>query len=296
MKPVSAIELYKATPGTNCKECGFPTCLAFATCVIVEKKPLETCPYLTEEVLEELGKRIHEQQSEGVYVKRDLYKITADHIRERIESHDFSAIAEGLGAQYVEKDDQPHLRLSYLNRDCLLSKQEIWIEGSPADDHWDNILLYNYVHFSGNEPIRGEWIPIDNIPGNIPKKPELEHGCEQKIAAHFEGKADRLERAAERPRGEEGGGRVQRRRGPFLSPPAQDPFLPGLLGCRARGRVRSEGQGALRPVRHELSGHRIPGLPCREIRRRPDPGRRERGWVRRMMSARGIVDGPAVFC
>jgi len=195
MKPVSAIELYKATPGTNCKECGFATCLAFATCVIVEKKPLETCPYLAEEVLEELGKRIHEQQSEGVYVKRDLYKITADHIRERIESHDFSAIAEGLGAQYVEKDDQPHLRLSYLNRDCLMSKQEIWIEGSQAGDHWDNILLYNYVHFSGNEPIRGEWIPIDNIPGNIPKKPELEHGCEQKIAAHFEGKADRLERA-----------------------------------------------------------------------------------------------------
>lgn len=195
MKPVSAIELYKATPKTNCKECGFPTCLAFATCVIVEKKPLETCPYLTEEVLEELGSRIHEQQSQGVYVKRDPYKITADHIRERIESHDFSAIAEGLGAQYVEKDDQPHLCLSYMNRDCLLSKQEIRIEGSPADDHWDNILLYNYVHFSGDEPIRGEWIPIDNIPGNIPKKPELEHGCEQKIAAHFEGKAGRLERA-----------------------------------------------------------------------------------------------------
>jgi len=196
MKPVSAIELYKATPGTNCKQCGFPTCLAFATCVIVEKNPLETCPYLTEEVLQELGNRIHEQQSKGVYVKRDLYKITADHIRERIESHDFSAIAEGLGAQYVEKDDQPHLRLSYLNRDCLISRQEIRIEGNPADDHWDNILLYNYVHFSGSEPIRGEWIPIDNIPGNIPKKPELEHGCEQKIAAHFEGKTDRLERAA----------------------------------------------------------------------------------------------------
>jgi hypothetical protein len=196
MKPVSAIDLYKATPKTNCKECGFPTCLAFATCVIVEKKPLESCPYLTEEVLEELGARIHEQQSEGVYVKRDLYKITSDHIREQIASHDFSAIAEGLGARFVEKDGEPHLRFTYLNHDCLLSKQEIWIEGSPADNHWDNILLYNYVHFSGSEPVHGEWIPIDNIPGHIPKKPELEHGCEQKIASHFEGKAARLERAA----------------------------------------------------------------------------------------------------
>jgi hypothetical protein len=196
MKPVSAIELYKATPRTNCKECGFPTCLAFATCVIVEKKPLESCPYLTEEVLEELGTRIHEQQSEGVYVKRDLYKVTSDHIRERIASHDFAAIAEGLGAAYVEEDGRPCLRLSYLNRDSLISKEEIRIEGRPAEDHWENILLYNYVHFSGNEPVHGEWIPIDSIPGHIPKKPELEHGCEQKIAARFEGRAGRLRRAS----------------------------------------------------------------------------------------------------
>jgi hypothetical protein len=195
MKPVSAIELYKATPKTNCKECGFPTCLAFATCVISEQKPLESCPYLTESVRKELGERIFEQQSKGVYVKRDLYKITADHIRERLVSHDFRAIAEGLGARYVEKDEVPHLRLTYLNRECFLSKQEIRIDGEPAENPWDNILLYNYVHFSGSEPTRGEWIPIDNIPGHIPKKPELEHGCERKIAAHFEGRSEHLELA-----------------------------------------------------------------------------------------------------
>ncbi len=196
MKPVSAIELYKATPKTNCRQCGFPTCLAYATRVIVEKKALSSCPYLSDETRETLGRRIHEQQSVGVYVKRDQYKITADHIRERLESTDFRKIADGLGAEYLERDGEPHLRFPYLNRDCLLSKKRILIEGNPAEDHWDNILLYNYVHFSGSEPICGEWIPIDNIPGHIPKKPELEHGCEQKVAAHFEGMAARLERAA----------------------------------------------------------------------------------------------------
>ena len=66
------------------------------------------------------------------------------------------------------------------------------------NEHWIELAARGAASArpSGNEPIRGEWIPIDNIPGNIPKKPELEHGCEQKIAAHFEGKADRLERAA----------------------------------------------------------------------------------------------------
>ncbi len=196
MKAVSALDLYKVTPRTNCAECGFPTCLAFATRVIVEKKPLDTCPYLGDEVKESLGNRIQEQQEAGVYVKRDKYKITADYIREQIEHHDLAAIAPGLGAECQEKDGQPFLRFSYLNRECLLSKEEIFIQGESAEDHWDNILLYNYVHFSGVEPIHGEWIPIDNIPGHIPKKPELEHGCEEKIARHFAGKRLHLMRAA----------------------------------------------------------------------------------------------------
>ena len=58
---LTGIQIFKLLPKTNCKECGVPTCLAFATCVIVEEKPLETCPHLTREVLEELGNRIHEQ-------------------------------------------------------------------------------------------------------------------------------------------------------------------------------------------------------------------------------------------
>ncbi len=68
----------------------------------------------------------------------------------------------------------------------------------PAEHHWDNILLYNYVYYSGNTPLRGEWIPIDNIPGHIPKKPELEQGCEGTIAAHFAGSVKALKEAAKR--------------------------------------------------------------------------------------------------
>ena len=196
MKPVSAIELYQATPRTNCKECGYSTCLAFATRVIVEKKPLEACPYLNIEKRKELESRILEQQSKGVYVKRDLYKITADHIRERLKDHDFPSVAKGLGADFLERDGEPFLLFRYLNKDCLLSKREIFLEDSITGDHWHNILLYNYVHVAGNAPLKGEWIPIDNIPGNIPKKPELEQGCEQKIASHFKGEIPRLQIAA----------------------------------------------------------------------------------------------------
>jgi len=197
MKGISALDLYRRTPKTNCGECGHPSCLAFATRVIVERMPLEACPYLNDETLSDLGEKISRQQDAGVYVKRDPYKITADFIRDRIQGKDLPAVAAGLGAEAVEQEGTQGLCIRYLNRDHVLTHRDITVDGRSTGDHWDNILLYNYVHFSGNEPLRREWIPIDNIPGYIPKKPELEHGCEQKIASHFQGRPEALQQASE---------------------------------------------------------------------------------------------------
>lgn len=192
MKPVTPLELYRATPMTNCRHCGFTTCLAFATAAIVEKKPLDLCPFLRSEVKAALAERIAEQHRADIYVKRDLYRYTADDIREKLRERDFAAVADGIGALFEAREGVEVLSFLYLNRSCELSRSEILLDGRPAEDPWDNILLYNYVYFAGREERTGEWIPIDRIPGHIPKKPELEKGCEEKISRHFEGRKERL--------------------------------------------------------------------------------------------------------
>ena len=45
---VSAMEVYQLLPKTNCKECGLPTCIAFAVDLIGRKKKIEDCPPLFE--------------------------------------------------------------------------------------------------------------------------------------------------------------------------------------------------------------------------------------------------------
>ena len=42
-------------PKTNCKECGFPTCLAFAMALASGKAELDACPYVSDEVKEKLA-------------------------------------------------------------------------------------------------------------------------------------------------------------------------------------------------------------------------------------------------
>lgn len=46
---LSGIQIYKLLPQTNCKECGYPTCLAFAMKLAAKQVELSACPYVTEE-------------------------------------------------------------------------------------------------------------------------------------------------------------------------------------------------------------------------------------------------------
>ncbi len=52
---LSGLEIFKQLPKTNCKECGYPTCLAFAMALANGKASLDACPDVTEEAKEALA-------------------------------------------------------------------------------------------------------------------------------------------------------------------------------------------------------------------------------------------------
>lgn len=45
---LTGLQIYKLLPQTNCKECGFPTCLAFAMKLAAKQAELAACPYVSE--------------------------------------------------------------------------------------------------------------------------------------------------------------------------------------------------------------------------------------------------------
>ena len=52
---LSGIQIYKLLPQTNCKDCGFPTCLAFAMKLAAKQVELSACPHVTAEAKEQLS-------------------------------------------------------------------------------------------------------------------------------------------------------------------------------------------------------------------------------------------------
>ncbi len=53
--PLSGLDIFKLLPKTNCKDCGFPTCLAFAMQLAAGKVELDKCPHVSEEAKQALA-------------------------------------------------------------------------------------------------------------------------------------------------------------------------------------------------------------------------------------------------
>lgn len=51
---LSGLDIYKLLPKTNCRECGFPTCLAFALSLAKKAVALEKCPHVSKEAKQAL--------------------------------------------------------------------------------------------------------------------------------------------------------------------------------------------------------------------------------------------------
>lgn len=52
---LSGIQIYKLLPQTNCKDCGFPTCLAFAMKLAAKQVELAACPHVKEDAKAQLS-------------------------------------------------------------------------------------------------------------------------------------------------------------------------------------------------------------------------------------------------
>ena len=73
---LSGIQIYKMLPQTNCKECGFPTCLAFAMKLAAKQVELSLCPYVSEEAKEKLSDAAA-PPVRPITIKSDGYEVKA---------------------------------------------------------------------------------------------------------------------------------------------------------------------------------------------------------------------------
>jgi len=188
---VTPVDLYQITPKTNCGECGFASCLAFATQVVVGQAEIDLCPYLDDEKTEPLKTRLTDQLAKGIGVKREGFQKALDFLREEIKKWDLKKIAPSLGAEVRVIDGVTVLELEYFGKKVIVSESDVSQVPEGDIDPWEKIFIYNYVIGGVVEP-SGEWVGMESLPNSVSKIKSLRSHCEEPLAKAFAGKMNAL--------------------------------------------------------------------------------------------------------
>ena len=188
------LDLVKMLPRNNCKECGLPTCMAFATHVLREGVKPELCPYWKPEDLAFIKQSIQEQGEDSAYP--DHLFSARKFVQGKIQDLDFASVADRIGAQLeTGADGEQFLLINLLEQLYRVGKKEVEAVDGADHDLWDHVLLYNYIAENGGRDLTGEWVPMESLPGSLAKRKAFVKGCEAKIAATYTGKPEELRAA-----------------------------------------------------------------------------------------------------
>lgn len=187
------LDLIKMLPRTNCKECGYPTCMAFATHVLREGALPGKCPYWKPDDLAFIEKTLIEQGTDSAYP--DHLFSARKFVQGKIKDYDFSVVAKKIGAQLVVDGDQSYLIVNLCERLYRVDKEQVKPLDDGEHDLWEHILLYNYVAEAGGRSLTGNWVPMESLPGSLAKRKAFVSGCEEKIAAAYSGQPELLRQA-----------------------------------------------------------------------------------------------------
>jgi len=181
-KIMNPYDLFKKTPQSNCGQCGYPACLAFAAAVTKGGEDPGKCPFL-DPADPDLARR-DGPQLEQLSRQRDLELV--EYLKSKIAGLDLAALAAPLGCKATTGDDGQALLFSFLGQRVKLDRNGVLIDGVEPEDPRDQILLYNYVHSRGGAaPAQRDWIGLESLPNTISKVRTLATYCEKPLAALF---------------------------------------------------------------------------------------------------------------
>jgi hypothetical protein len=190
---ISAIEIYREVlPRTNCGDCGYPTCFAFATLVVVEKIPLNKCPHIDNTLSENYQEKLDLQHASGKWVKKDIAAEALEWAKERSASMNIVDLPARIGGKLVEYCDILTLELPYFNGSILIREGDITRKDGKPLNRWEQVFLYNHMAQGGTRQPTGIWKGLEEIPNTISKIKSMKNHIEDPIIDRYRGKAHEL--------------------------------------------------------------------------------------------------------
>jgi len=195
--PLSVVDLYRdVLPKTNCGDCGFPACLAFASIVVSEKLPLGNCPHIDVGVIENCQKELDEQYASGKWLKRDMAKDALEWAKQRSASVKIENLPDRIGGKLIKKDEGVALELPYFTDSITITEYGILKKDGSDLTRWEQVFIYNHMAQGGSKLPSGKWKGLVEFPNTVSKIKSMVEHVEAPLIERFSGKPDELLAAA----------------------------------------------------------------------------------------------------
>ena len=183
---LSVVDIYsKLLPKTNCKECGYTTCMAFASMVVSEKYPLKNCPYIDQNKLISAQKELEKQYSKGKWTKRDMAQDALNWAKERASSMKISSLPDRIGGQIIYENDDEMLELPYFKGVLVINSEKIRNKDGTDLTRWEQVFIFNHMAQGGKSNPTGNWKGLQEFPNTVSKIKSMREHVEIPLIKKF---------------------------------------------------------------------------------------------------------------
>lgn len=190
---LSVVDLYRdVLARTNCRDCGFPTCLAFAGKVVSEKYPLRHCPHIAPDLLAKCETELAEQYAQGKWLKRDLAEDALQWAKKRTASLNVHDLPVRIGGELFAIDAGVALRLPYFNEFITIDGSGVRKLDGNELTRYEQVFILNHLAQGGSRQPSGKWKGFIEFPNTVSKVVTMRKTVEEPLVKRFSGKKEEL--------------------------------------------------------------------------------------------------------
>jgi len=191
--PLSVVDLYRdILPKTNCGDCNFPTCMAFASMVVSEKLPIGNCPHLEPDIITKCQQELDEQYAAGKWLKRDMAQDALEYAKSRAASMALEDLPDRIGGRLIKAGDNPVFELPYFDTHVIITGDKITNAAGSDLTRWEQVFIYNHMAQGGASLPSGHWKGFVEFPNTVSKIKSMVDNVERPLNERFRGKPEEL--------------------------------------------------------------------------------------------------------
>lgn len=179
----NAMEIFKLLPGSNCRRCLAPTCLAFAAAAFKGDRRLSDCPFLDSATLDQCQASSPQRQS----MEQEFEKVL-EPLKNKISAVDFPSSTARLGASL----QGGQLVIKSLGKDFLVSPDGSVVSACHVHS-WITLPLLTYIVSCSGKRLSGKWIPFRELKDGVSWGPLFADQFEKPLKQIADNNADLFE-------------------------------------------------------------------------------------------------------